>query len=243
MKYIPVSRHQADLLDNQWLGKCEETTMEQLKEILELLYLLSGPAIAVLAYLALAQIKIARKQLEEQRKATRISSKRDALKTMSEQVAKYGSEIIPLINALDHKIESENIEFFSKSKVEITSEGMKVFPCSDLDEREKVKSKFKEFTDMMNALEGFSAFFISGVADEKTAFHSLSTTFCNTVKDKAPLILMTSEGKHHFEATLSLFRVWNTRLETENLEKKKSELERKLRSQKTQYVDTIDTDT
>lgn len=205
MKYIPISHYQADLLDNQWLGKCEETTMEQLKEILELLYLLSGPVIAVLAYLALEQIKIARKQLEEQRKATRINSKRDALKTMSEQIAKYGSEIIPLINALDYKIKSENIEYFKKSKVEITPEGMNIFPCSDSDEIEKVKSIFPEFTEMMNALEGFSTFFISGVADEKTAFHSLSTTFCNTVKEKAPLIVMTPEGDHHFEATVKSF--------------------------------------
>ena len=81
--------------------------MELFKEIIEIAYFISGPALVVIAYLALSQIKVAKKQIEAQRNATRISSKRDALKATSEQIAKYASEIIPLQNIYNEKISSE----------------------------------------------------------------------------------------------------------------------------------------
>ena len=85
--------------------------MSALRDVLEISYFVSGPALVLVAYLALSQIKIAKQQLTAQQDATRISAKRDSLKATSEQVARYGSEIIPLQNALFKKIKTENINY------------------------------------------------------------------------------------------------------------------------------------
>jgi len=91
--------------------------MEQFRDYFEILYFLSGPVLVVIAYIALAQIKLAKNQIEVQRNATRISAKRDALRLTSEQIKEYGVTIIPIINTLDKKIENESIEFFEKSAI------------------------------------------------------------------------------------------------------------------------------
>jgi len=64
----------------------KEETMEQFRDYLEILYFLSGPVLVVIAYIALAQIKLAKNQIEVQRNANRVSAKRDALRLTSEQI-------------------------------------------------------------------------------------------------------------------------------------------------------------
>lgn len=216
--------------------------METFKEILEVIYFISGPALVVIVYLGLSQIKVAREQVEAQRKATRINAKRDALKITSEQIMKYGSEVIPLQNVFNEKVKSEEIKFFTDSKVKITGREIQVKPCADDNEVKKLKSLIYEFTSVMNAMEGFSVFFTSGVADEKVAFRSLSSTYCYFVKELLPLLVLVEAGNKRFTATMQLFHIWYSRLESENLEKQKEELERKIKSNKTQTIEIIGED-
>jgi len=217
----------------------KEETMEQFRDYFEILYFLSGPVLVVIAYIALAQIKLAKNQIEVQRNATRISAKRDALRLTSEQIKEYGVTIIPIINTLDKKIENESIEFFEKSEIVIGDDNFKVKPCSDDAEIEKLKNIIPEFLNVMNTLEGFSVFFVSGVADEKIAYWSLSTTFCNRVKYLLPLIIMLSSNRNSFSATLKLFSIWNNRLDSEDMEQQIQELEKKLKSKKEKTIKTI----
>jgi len=214
-------------------------TMEQVRDYLEILYFLSGPALVVIACIALVQIKLAKNQIEVQRNATKISAKRDALRLASEQIKDYGSTIIPIINNLDKKIKAESIEFFKKSKVVIGDNSFKVNPYIDVAEIDKIINIIPEFLNLMNALEGFSAFFVSGVADEKIAYRSLSTTFCNSVKDLLPLIVMLGSNCKSFSATMKLFSIWKNRLDSEVMEKQMQELEKNLRSKKERILRTI----
>lgn len=217
----------------------KEETMEQFRDYLKILYFLSCPALVVIAYIALAQIKLAKNQIEEQRNATRISVKRDALRLTSEQIKEYGATIIPIINTLDKKIEDESVEFFKKAEVVINEDNIKVKPCSDDAEIEKLKNIIPEFLNVMNALEGFSVFFVSGVADEKLAYRSLSTTFCHSVKNFLPLIVMLTSDSNSFSVTMKLFSIWNNRLDSEAMEQQMQGLEKKLRSKKEKTIRII----
>ncbi len=58
--------------------------MELFKEILNILYLLSGPFIAIFTYYALQQIKVAKESIN-------INSTRDSLKLTAEQVKYYSN--------------------------------------------------------------------------------------------------------------------------------------------------------
>lgn len=126
--------------------------MESIKNFLEIVYFLSGPALVAIAYIALGQIKVARSQIEEQRKATRISAQRDALKLTSEQIREYGLKIIPLLNILDKAINDNNIKFFEKSEIIINDNSIKVKPYTSDNELKKIANVINEFLNVMNAL-------------------------------------------------------------------------------------------
>ena len=157
--------------------------MDTVTDVLEIVYFLSGPALAVIAFLALEQIKIAKSQINEQREISRIHAKRDSLRATADQISVYGKEIIPLSNILNDKIRSSGTEFFEKSEMTIDNEEISVKPYFHDGEAEKVKSFVPEYGDYTNALDAFAAFFLSGVADESYAYKGLASTYCNSVKD------------------------------------------------------------
>ena len=103
-------------------------TIDKLKDILEIIYFLSGPVIAYLAFRALGQINEAKKQVLEAKETRIINSKRDAYKIAAEKCEYYMTTIIPLINNLDRAVKENNITFFEKSAVVIDAEGVKVKP-------------------------------------------------------------------------------------------------------------------
>jgi len=217
--------------------------VQNLKDWLELIYFISGPAVAVIAFFALGQIRIAKEQLEAQRQTLRISSKRDALRLTADQISEYSSKVIPLLNALDKKIKDEQITYFSKFKVEVCADSIKVSPLNtDADIKETIKVA-SEIASASNALEAFSSYFVSGVADEKMAYLSLGTTFCNSVRNLAPLLVQLNANNRRSPAMLNLFTIWSCRLESEALNKQKKEIEDKLKNNGSVTIKTVGADT
>ena len=213
--------------------------MESIKSILEIVYYLSGPVIAYIAYLALGQIRISKEQIKEQRKSLQITSKREALKLTSDQVFIYSEKIIPLQNKLNEKISAEGVDFINKFKVEVESGSVNVIRPAGKHQFSSIKKIIPELVDVANAMESFSTYFVSGVADEKLAYLSLGSTFCNSVERIAPVIVPTSNQGKHFNAVLNLYVIWKSRLEAENLEKQKNEIETKLKGQRKVSVEVL----
>ncbi|MCK5686904.1 hypothetical protein KAJ27_22385 [bacterium] len=212
--------------------------MEKIKPWLEILYYLSGPAIAVIAYLALGQIRVAKEQIAEQKKSLQISSKRDALKLTADQVALYCEKIIPLQNIFDQKLKVEDMTILKEFKVEFESGSIKVKPPNESYSFKDFESVTTEFLDVVNALESFSTYFVSGVADEKVAYLSLGSTFCDSMETVSPILILISNDKRQFSAALNLYNIWGTRLESENLVRQKLKIEKKLKSKK-QFSTTV----
>lgn len=219
-----------------------EKDLETIKPWLEILYLLSGPAIAIIGYFALGHIRVAKEQIAEQRKSTRISSKRDALKLTADQVAFYCDKIIPLQNILDEKIKHEGLTDLEKFKVEFDAEFIRVIPPEEDLELDNFMAITDEFVDVANAMESFSTYFVSGVADEKVAYLSLGATFCDYMKKISPVLIPLSEEGKHFSATLRLYGIWGARMESEALEQEKMRIEEKLNSHKQKSVKVVGAD-
>lgn len=213
--------------------------VEEFKNWLEIIYFFSGPAIAFIAYLALGQIRIAKEQMQEQKKALKITSKRDALKLTADQVTIYTDKIIPLQNILDIKLKSLNVEILEKFTIEFDSNAIKLIPPKEEIKLGNFESFGQEFLDVANAMESFSTYFMSGVADEKIAYLSLGTTFCNTMKKISPILIPLSNGGRSFTATLSLYSIWGQRLEREALTKQKVEIDQKLKSNKKVSISVV----
>ena len=185
-------------------------------------------SLTVCAIIALNQIKIGKEQINEQKKASIINSKRESLKTTSEQIRYYSDILIPLISKLDDILEREKIMLFKKSCINITGDSISVeakFGDGDL---EKIIKFAVDFTNVSNGLSTFATYFISGVADEEFAFPIIGNTYCNTIKKYLPVIYRGENDEISKSYSLKLFMIWYNRIEFNKKSEEIADLEKKL---------------
>jgi len=191
-----------------------------LKYIVEVLSYLTAPVILYLAYRGLEQIKLAKKE-------SKLNSKREAFKVSAEQCKDYQERIIPLQNKLFDKEATKNVRFFKDSKVEITNKKIKIEFAED--DSELI---IDECLLVINSMEAFSLFFISGLGNEKMAFETIGETYVFTVESLLPFLMRYGNNKR-FRNILALFSVWYQRREKRILELEKKSLDEKLEKTKT----------
>ncbi len=213
--------------------------MVTFRSIIEIIYYLSAPALVLVAFYGLKQIKIAAYQLKETRETRKIQSKRESFTIAAEQCKYYVEKIIPLLNNLDEIIEEKNLEFFTKSEIIIEPEIIKVKAFMENDALNKVIDEcIEEVSTVLNYIEGFSVYFVSGVASDIVGFRTLGNIYVKSVKLLLPALAVRKEGYINIK---SLFMTWNSRIISETLNKDKATIEEKLKKQKTYTIDTIGT--
>lgn len=198
--------------------------------LLETLYFLSGPALAFFAWRALEQIKVMKTQTLQQRDHAKSEAKRDELKITLEQIHNYKENILQLENQLEEKTKEIGFEFLEDIKIEIEENTIRIMPPQDgipKEEFSKVLDVVVEFTQTFNAIEAFSVFFISGIADDKFAFPYISKSYCNFVKRYLPILALINDG-YAYNATIGLFYIWESKLQKIDLQKNKDELDQKI---------------
>jgi len=198
--------------------------MQIVKQILEILYFLSGPVVAYLAYKALGQIK-------EARKTRVVNAKREAFTITAEKCEFYMSTIIPLIDKVDEELRIRNINVLKNSTFTVTDHGLKINIKFASEEERRIVFLELPTLDLFNKIESFCLFFVSGVAEEKLGYLTVGNTFSHTIKRYLPLIGQLSiEG--HYQNTMQLFTIWNNRREKEKLETSKKAIDKKLEQTK-----------
>mgnify|MGYP001806827567 CR=1 FL=1 len=185
-------------------------------------------SLTVCAIIALNQIKIGKEQIAEQKKASTINSKRESLKTTSEQIRYYSDILIPLISYLDDIIKREKNMLFEKSSINITGDRISVDAKFGNGDLEKIKEFAVEFTNVNNGLCTLATYFISGVADEEFAFPIIGNTYCNTIKKYLPVMYRRENDKISESYPLKLFMIWNNRIEYNKKSEEIADLENKL---------------
>ncbi|QNH03052.1 DUF4760 domain-containing protein [Pseudomonas sediminis] len=206
--------------------------MEEIKEVLNIFYLLSGPALVFIAYKALAQIKVTKE-------IAKTNARRESLILTAKECRYYAQNIIPLCNAFNETLERVDAKFFTESKTKIENNNIKVQYHFDKDSSELFPGELDDIvTSLINSLSDFSNFFTSGVADEKVAYENLGYTFCNTVKKLAPLLVKIAE-QHNEDNILKLFMIWHNRREMELAIKEKNALEEKINKSKSVSIDVL----
>ena len=190
------------------------------RSVLEVMYFLGGISLAVTGIIALKQLTIAKTDI-------RIRSAREATTLTANQCQFYSKEIICLLNDIDKEINKLGISLY---KEEVTT-----FSYSDeslqkwiVDNKEKMLSVQDAYDNhsllatIMNALnymETFVMSFINGVCDEKMAFVSLAVTYCNTVRNFAPIIaLLHKDEELQYSNMIQLYEIWNNRLKKKKVQ-------------------------
>jgi len=215
--------------------------MEKLTSILEIIYFLSGPALVIAAIYGLKQLKLASEQNKQIWQTRILNSTREAYTLAGDQCKYYLENIIPLLNKLDQIIKDKNLDFFEKSEVKIEGKQISVKPYMADNSLDKVFEEcLEELHTVVNYIEGFSVFFVSGVAADNVGFNTLGRTYTSSVKRLLPFIIPFSQDGT-YKHTKSLFITWYSRIEKDNLLKEKAEVEKKLKKQKSITIDTIGT--
>ncbi len=222
------------------------------KSLIENVYLLSGPILAIFGFSVIRQIKLAKDQLKtakdqllENQKQLVIISSRDAIKTAAEQVKFYMDTIVKYANEASDKIKEIGI-----TRIEIQTTR---FIKQDIlnDQRTEEIISYMEKSDkmllfdlnLMNSLETFSTYFTQKVADETVAFQSVGRSFCHTVeKISFRLSSVRDNETDYFKNTVSLYNLWKTRLTNQDLEIQKETLQKEL-EQKLQEIEAKKTNT
>ncbi|MEN8616964.1 hypothetical protein [Shewanella baltica] len=191
------------------------------RPVFETIYFLSGVVVSGCAIYALKQVALLKKSIS-------IQSKRDALKLTAEQCNDYMQVIIPLQNKLNNSIEKNGVTFFEGWTVDITKEN-----CSVTHQGTPNTHGLENIScsNVLNAMETFSTYFVSGVADDTVAYHTVGTTFLHSVNKLMPVLINYRESGYYKNVT-TLFIRWRCRRNEEDLIKEKEIIEQKLKSNK-----------
>ncbi|EPC4056230.1 TPA: hypothetical protein NJ084_004494 [Vibrio parahaemolyticus] len=194
--------------------------LSSVRPYLETLYFIAGIVVAFAAIYALKQISILKMTLQ-------VQSKRDALKITSEQCELYFNQIIPLQDSFYNNLEKHSIKYFEGWSVDIENDSISVSRQSQpkMENFEKIIGSLS----VLNALESFSAFFVSKVADERVAYDTVGTNFLGFTKNLMPWIIGCRKDGH-FKNLTQLFVLWETRRLHLELLQEKRDLNKKLRN-------------
>jgi hypothetical protein len=209
--------------------------MENIKIILDIINSLSTIILVVVAIIGLKQLTISK----ETRK---INAKRDSLKLAAEQTVVFGEKIIPEIDTLNNLINENKLDFFTKSIVKTEGDNISVNAYTQNYSVEKMTKIVPNSGIVLNSLEAFSIYFVSGVAAESVTFETCGSSFVLTVNKLMPFIVSMNDKTNGYKNTLKLFRTWNSRLESEKLIVEKGKIEAKLEKTKTISIKPIGTE-
>ena len=190
---------------------------DETKSLIENLYFLSGPIIAVFGFTVVIQIWLAKKTIVT-------SSRRQAAEMAAKQVEIYMNQIIPLHNEFDVKEKTLNIP---NGRIKGLKEYNRVELEKSLpkDEIMRILNARIDFIvlhlKVLNSMEAFSTYFVQGIADEKIGFLSVGQTFCHSI-EKYCFDISFSRDDENAEVYLNLtklYKLWNSRIKTKIISK------------------------
>lgn len=207
--------------------------METLKAVLELIYFISAPIIAIIAAFGLWQIKVTRD-------SARMQATRSALSLSAQQCDHYLRVISPLQDKLHNAIQERGITYLDLAEVTVEPNQVRVKFNKPDDFLEQIQKLTLELLNVLNAMEAFSLFFTTGSADERIAYSSVGSTFCNSARRLLPEIVPHLDSGH-FRNLYKLFLTWNSRIESEKLFREKKALDQKLSKVDDKFIQPIGT--
>ncbi|MEO4005015.1 hypothetical protein [Flavobacterium sp. CAU 1735] len=210
------------------------------KSLIENIYLISGPIIALLGFVAFSQLRLSKKVIE-------LTSKRQAAELSAKQIEIYCNVIIPSQSKLsdgliESKLEDVNINGLRQFT---TQELLKKMNTGEILERSKfISEKVTPILEVLNSMEAFSTYFTKGVADEEIAFSSIGSTFCYSVNTYSFIYCILRDEKDEvlpFSNTIKLYEVWNSKLQTKKIKKELKQKTEELRKVEVEKINILGT--
>jgi hypothetical protein len=205
-----------------------------LKDILEVLYYLSGIGLLLGVIIAIQQLKLMKKDFN-------VKNQRASIEKSIEYLHLFATEYIPKASKLLEDLSKKNIQFY---KGPINKEFYFDNNCnlgSDYIKKNLIICAECGAIDVLNRFEYFSAALISGLADEELAFNPLASFYCEIVESLyVPLCYSRRNGlSTAYSNTIKLYNIWKARLDKLELEKKRSELDKEISKIQVERIQSI----
>lgn len=180
------------------------------RQILELLYYLSGVAIAVAAFWGLRQLTITKR-------IARLNAMREAYKLAADECRHFAQEVVPLETSLVKQIKEKNLQSFANRHFVVEQGEIKKHNFDLTLLQKEIPGISHELIAYLNAMEAFAIFFASGVAAEEIGYRETGTAFCNAVERYIPAIFLTRLVNIRFESIIKLYEIWHGRQAAEKI--------------------------
>ncbi|QTN46165.1 hypothetical protein H7683_00615 [Ectopseudomonas mendocina] len=217
---------------------------------LELTYYASGIIVMCLVALGLWQLKmakdqisLAKNQLETSKEIFRTQSKRASVEAAVVECRRFSETVVLESLALDRYCKEHDITYFEDVVITKTKDGFKInIENVNEDDAKKLSGAEDIINRFMNGLEAHALFFLSGVADEKIAFHTNAKTFIEFAQIAFKVIPLCSLEDDDIKPIKTLYFIWDEKLEANKLKLKKKEIETQLSSYKEKEFSSIGAD-
>ena len=145
------------------------------RSVLEVLYYISGIAIAVAAFWGLRQLTIS-KQI------AKVNAKREAYKLAADECRHFADVVVPARTSLDILVRDKHLQSFTNKTFSVETGEIKNrnFDMGLL--TKEIAGFGTEIVACLNALEAFAIFFASGVADEDIGYRETGRAFCESAR-------------------------------------------------------------
>ena len=179
------------------------------RDWLEILYYVSGIVMMLLIGFGLWQLKLTKDQIETSKNIFKTQSRRAAVEAAVIECRNYSEKIVQDSIALDKFCNDNSISLFDDIIFEKTENGFTVDPKNiNKDDVKKLAGAEDIINRIINGLESYALFFLSGVADEEIAFHVNAKSFIEQSEKMFKIYPVCNMTDDDFEPVKALYSMW-----------------------------------
>lgn len=203
--------------------------LQKYRSIFESMYFIASIGLFTSVLIGLRQLRLFKKDMDDR-------NRRASVEKSLEYLAIYASEIIPMHDEYELNLKKElptlqpNTHLFDgrfNINVDNLSKEMKV--------EYVVKARLNLHT-ILNKLEFLSVGILNGLAVDDIVYTPIANHYCKLIEAEHVFIsVMRSDGAP-FKNLLALYRKWKSRLEVEELELQKMEVEHKIKEKGNEHL-------
>lgn len=214
----------------------------EVRSWLEILYFISQIVVVFLIGLGLRQLQLAKRQIETTKEIFRTQSKRAAVEAAVVECRRFAETLIQDKLALDKYCEDNKITYFEDVKFARTDNGFSIDTKNiNKDDVTKLSNANDLINRLLNGLESYALFFLSGVADENIAFHTNAKTYIEMAEHLFKIFPISNIENEDAEPIKVLYFMWRKRYDAKKLRVEQREIEKKLSTFKDSSIKAIGT--
>lgn len=203
-----------------------------MKELLEIIYYLSGIVLAIGVLIGMFQLKITQKQIALLNKDYKTKNKRAVIESSIKYLEVAKSLIVDMsdyrrrfVKEIPNRADTSSL--FNKDFM--------------LDDEEKILNKKELVIELivqeklglvhiLNELEVFSVAMLNGVADENIVFTPFGRVFCEFIEEEHLKLTFSRTTGTPYENLVKLYNIWKDRLEVQSYELQIQEAKDKIKA-------------